>query len=54
MENKKSTKVGCQACNSSKKIKKTRNFVFIAGSLVLGFGIYGVYKLIKEIILFFF
>lgn len=53
MENKKSTKVGCQACNSSKKIQRTRNFVFIGGTVVLGLCLYGVYKLITEIILFF-
>ncbi len=41
MEKKEATKVGCQSCKTSKKIKNTQRIVFIFGGFLFGLSIYG-------------
>jgi hypothetical protein len=49
MEEQKATKVGCQACKNSPKIKTLQNFVFIAGGIVVFLLIFGLISVTKFI-----
>lgn len=49
MENKKSTKVGCQACKTNKGIIKTQNFLIGFGVVMFLLSIYGTIRLIQDI-----
>lgn len=50
MEKKEATKVGCQSCKTNKGVIRTQKFVFIVGGFLFGLSIYGVVRLIQDII----
>jgi hypothetical protein len=50
MKQEKATKVGCQACKSSKQIVKTQNFLMISGGVLSILAIYGTIRLVMDII----
>ena len=49
MEKKEATKVGCQSCKTSKKIKNTQKVVFVFGGLIFLLSVYGTIRLIQDI-----
>lgn len=50
MEKEKASKVGCQACKNSRKIKNFNTGVFIAGGILFTLSIYGLVSLILDIV----
>lgn len=50
MEKEKATKVGCQACKKSPKVKTVVNTVFIAGGIVVSLAIWGLVSLISFLV----
>lgn len=49
MEKEKASKVGCQACKSSRKIQNMNTAVFILGGVLFTLSIYGLISLIFDI-----
>ena len=49
MENKESTKVGCQACKTNKGVIRTQRFIFIFGGVMFALAIYGGIRLFQDI-----
>jgi len=50
MEKENATKVGCQACKKSPKVKSVVNTVFIAGGIVVSLAIWGLVSLISFLV----
>lgn len=50
MEQKKATKVGCQACKSNKNVVKTQTFMMIFGGIMFLLATYGSIRLVQDII----
>ena len=49
MEEKKATKVGCQACKKNNNIKNIQSGVFVFGGLFFILAIFGMISLVKFI-----
>jgi len=50
MKEQKATKVGCQACKTNKNVVKTQTFLMISGGFLFVLSIYGLVRLVQDII----